>query len=196
MITLVSDIHRAARSYYAGIDNYRAAATAAWYIKKLSRQKGMVLKLMAHDYYTVHHQRSRGFDDTISSAHHLAVAAITTWERPEECYKAVKQALVNGDLKAIYNGGSGSEGILAALTEGGALGEVIWVGHELYDHHSEYLASGAMDLVIDQDPDSQVIAAIQHALFVCGVLSEPPRNEPVDFKLYCQPNLPNKPYVT
>lgn len=75
------------------------------------------------------------------------------------------------------------------------MGEVIWVGHEPYDHHREYLASGAMDLVIDQDPDTQVIVAIQHALFVSGVLSEPPRHEAVDFKLYCQPNLPNTPYV-
>lgn len=195
VITLVSDIHRAARSWYAGIDNYRAAATAAWFIKKFERKSGTVLKLMAHDFYVVHHHRSLGFDETMASASHLQVSQVTTWERPEACYAAVRHALKTTDLKAIYNGGSGSEGIHAALKEAGALDEVTWVGHELYDDHSQYLASGAMDLVIDQDTDSQVIAALQHALFACGVLTTEPRNAPVDFKLYCQQNLPGTPYL-
>ncbi|MNJ01120.1 hypothetical protein D3C73_1606480 [compost metagenome] len=75
------------------------------------------------------------------------------------------------------------------------MGEVIWVGHELYDHHNQYLASGALDLVIDQDPDAQVVAAMQQALFACGVLDVTPRSGPVEFKLYCEANRSHLPYV-
>lgn len=195
VVTLVSDIHRASRSYYSGIDNVRAAATAAWFIKKMVKGEGRVLKLIAHDYYVVHEHRSRGFDQALIDEPQLTIVHAYTQERADSCYHAVKQALQQGDLKAIYNSGSGSEGVLAALQEHDAVGKVIWVGHELYDHHNQYLASGALDLVIDQDPDAQVVAAMQQALFACGVLDVAPRSGPVEFKLYCEANRSDLPYV-
>lgn len=195
VITLVSDIDRAARSYYAGINNYQAAATAAWFIQRLCQEPGQVLKLMAHDYYVVHKHRSSGFDDTLAKSPHLSVSAVTTLEQSGACYRAVKQALQQGQLRAIYNSGSGSEGIYAALREFDALGKVVWVGHELYDHHNQYLASGAMDLVIDQDPDAQVVAAMQHALFACGMIGAAPPTDLVNFRLFCEANRSDAPYV-
>lgn len=195
VITLVSDIDQAARSYYAGINNYQAAATAAWFIQRVCRDPGQVLKLMAHEHYVVHKQRNSGFDDSIAKGPHLWVRAVTTLEHAGTCYRAVKQALLQGDLRAIYNSGSGSEGVYAALREADMLGKVVWVGHELYDHHNQYLASGAMDLVIDQDPDAQVVAAMQYALFACGLISACPPRDLVNFRLFCEANRSDTHYV-
>ena len=104
-------------------------------------------------------------------------------------------ALKRGNVVGIYNSGYGSEGIEAALRKAGAAGKVVWVGHEMLDRHRQYIEQGTMDIAIDQDPDGQVISALEHALNACGVLETPAPPGPVEFRIFCSANVRRNPYL-
>lgn len=188
VITLLTDIKAISRTSYTGIDNLQAGRTAAWFISRMCKSRGRVLKLVANSYYDAHVERSQGFSEVLFTTPWLTQTEVQTHDDAENCYQAVKREMAAGDVVAIYNSGYGSEGILRALKEHDAVGKIMWVGHEMYDHHNQYLANGAMDLIIDQDPDSQVMAAVQHALFACGIIDSPPPSGPVEFRLFCPTN--------
>jgi LacI family transcriptional regulator len=59
----------------------------------------------------------------------------------------------------------------------------------MLDQHRAYIDAGVMDIVIDQDPDGQVISALQHVLHACGVVAGVPHDEPVEFRLFCSANV-------
>ena len=52
-----------------------------------------------------------------------------------------------------------------------------------------------MDLAIDQDPDGQVLSAMQHLLHACGYLDAAPAGGPTEFRLFCAENLTARPYL-
>ena len=95
----------------------------------------------------------------------------------------------------IYNSGYGSAGIEAALRAAGAAGRVVWVGHEMLDHHRQYIEEGTMDIAIDQDPDGQIVSALQHVLNACGVVDAPAPPGPVEFRIFCSANVRRSPYL-
>ena len=46
-----------------------------------------------------------------------------------------------------------------------------------------------MHIAIDQDPDGQVISALQHVLHACGVVEDVPPPGPVEFRIFCPANV-------
>lgn len=72
----------------------------------------------------------------------------------------------------------------------------MWIGHEMLDEHRTYIEEGTMDLVIDQNPDAQVISALQHLLHACGVLEDSPPDGPVEFGVFCVANLRQSSYLS
>ena len=103
--------------------------------------------------------------------------------------------LRKGDLVGLHSSGYGSEGIEAALRKWGAAGKVVWVSHEMLDRHRQYIEEGTMDVAIDQDPDGQVISALQHILHACGVLEGAPPRGPVEFRIFCSANVRRTVYL-
>ena len=95
----------------------------------------------------------------------------------------------------IYNSGYGSAGVEAALRKFDAAGRVVWVSHEMLDRHRQYIKDGTMDVAIDQDPDGQVISALQHVLHACGVVEDAPPAGPVEFRIFCPANVRRTPYL-
>ena len=77
----------------------------------------------------------------------------------------------------------------------GAAGKVVWVSHEMLDRHRQYIEEGTMDVAIDQDPDGQVISALQHILHACGVLEAAPPRGPVEFRIFCSANVRKTVYL-
>ena len=71
----------------------------------------------------------------------------------------------------------------------------MWLGHELSDEHRALLLQGEMELVIDQDPDGQMLSGMQHLLFVNKWLDQKPPTGPNEFRLFCAENLPSQPYL-
>jgi len=198
VVTLMTDITDLPRVHFAGIDNVRAGRTAGYFIGRLAKEHGRVLKLCGSLSFGVHRDRMAGFREALTAAHtdlEFHGVEIETQDKADACYRAVSCALKQGELVGIYNSGYGSAGIAAALRNFGAAGKVVWIGHEILDEHRSYIEEGTMDLVIDQDPDAQVISALQHLLHACGVLEDSPPAGPVEFRVFCMANVREAPYL-
>ncbi|MFC0397646.1 LacI family DNA-binding transcriptional regulator [Paraburkholderia rhizosphaerae] len=198
VVTMVTDIGGIDRLHYAGIDNLRAGRTAGYFIGRLARRPGRVLLLPARLDYRAHLDRIEGCRAQLSEGFaHLTceIDANQTLDDDDRSFRAVSAALKRGSLAGIYNTGYGSAGIDAALRKYDAAGKVIWVGHEMLDQHRAYIDAGVMDIVIDQDPDGQVISALQHVLHACGVVDEAPRAAPVEFRVFCSANVRGTGYL-
>lgn len=197
--TMVSALADMPKLHYVGIDNYRAGRTAGYFLGRLVRRPGRVLLLSARLDYRSHIDRSRGCQEAIAELYPALQCnpqAIATHDDPDQCYLAVARALKAGDdLVGIYNSGAGSPGIEAALRKFDMAGKVAWVGHEPSDEHRQYIQSGIMDLVIDQDPDNQAISALQYLLHACGMVEVPPPSAPNEFRLYCRENIWQRRYL-
>ena len=199
VVTMVTDIPETGRLHYAGIDNLCAGRTAGYYIGRLARRPGRVLLLCARMDYRAHVDRMGGCRAQIEEGFtHLTCEQepVETQDEDDRCYRAVNKALGKGNVSAIYNSGYGSAGVEAALHRFGMANEVVWVGHEMLDLHRDYIMAGSMDIAIDQDPDGQVIAALQHGLHACGIVDTAPRAEPVEFRVFCSANVRHSPYLS
>jgi LacI family transcriptional regulator len=188
------------RFHFAGIDNRGAGRTAAHFIGRLAARRGRVLVLRSRSDYRAHIERSEGCRDVLQADFpqlRCDIAATDTLDDADRCYLAVAEALRAGGppLLAIYNTGGGSRGIEAALQRHELGGRVRWIAHEISDDHRQYVEQGLLDLAIDQDPDGQVISALQHLLHACGVTENAPRPGPHEFRLYCKENLRGGQYL-
>jgi len=199
VVTMVTDIGGIERVHYAGIDNQRAGRAAGYFIGRLTRQPGPVLLLCGRNDYRAHIDRMVGFRAQLAESFPeltLVGEPIETQDRDDRCYRAVCAALDQGPLSAIYNSGGGSPGIEAALRKFGMAGRVTWVGHEMLDVHRAYIEAGTMDIAIDQDPDGQVMSALQHLLHACGVVEQRPLGgDSVEFRVFCAANVRTSPYL-
>jgi LacI family transcriptional regulator len=199
VVTMVTDIGDIARLHYAGIDNHGAGRTAAHFIGRAVHSAGRVLVLRGRGDYRAHLDRAAGCREVLERDFprlRCEIADADTLDDPDRCYLAVTQALrARAPLAGIYNTGGGSRGIEAALARHDLAGRVRWAGHEMSDDHREYLERRVLDLAIDQDPDGQVLSALQHLLHACGVLEKAPRPGPHEFRLYCRENLRSERYL-
>jgi LacI family transcriptional regulator len=195
---MVTDVRDVARLHYAGIDNVSAGRTAGYFVGRLAGRAGRVLLLCSRKDYRAHIDRIGGcraqlatwFPDLVCDN-----AQVETGDNPDWCYRAVVSALKRGELVGIYNSGYGSPGIEAALRKFGAAGKVVWVSHEMLDLHRKYIEEHTMDIAIDQDPDGQVISALQHVLHACGVVEDAPPPGPVEFRIFCPANVRRTAYL-
>ena len=198
VVTMVTDIGGIDRLHYAGIDNLRAGRTAGYFIGRLAKRPGRVLLIPGRLDYRAHLDRIEGCRAELAEHFvHLRgeISPRESQDEDDRCYHAVNAAIKGGNLVGIYNTGYGSAGIENALRNAGLGGEVTWVGHEMFDAHRQYIDAGVMDIAIDQDPDGQVISALQHVLHACGIVDEAPINESVEFRVFCSANVRGSPYL-
>ncbi|SOE72939.1 transcriptional regulator, LacI family [Burkholderia sp. OK233] len=198
VVTMVTDVADVPRLHYAGIDNLCAGRTAGYFVGRLARRSGRVLLLCSRKDYRAHIDRIGGCRAQLAESFPELVcdgAEVETQDDPDRCYRAVVNALKQDDLVGIYNSGYGSPGIEAALRKFGATGQVVWVSHEMLDLHRQYIEEQTMDVAIDQDPDGQVISALQHMLHACGVVEDAPPPGPVEFRIFCPANVRRSAYL-
>ena len=103
----------------------------------------------------------------------------------------------SAELAGVYNSGAGSAGIKEALDQFDPQRSVTWITHELSDDHRQFLQSGVLDMVIDQDPDMQALLAL-HYLVECAN-PNPPRTLPgspgCEFRVYFTENVTEGQYL-
>lgn len=175
VVLLTSDLSGLNGATYVGIDNRIAGRTAGRLLSQwVGRTAGRVLLVTNSLLYCAHQQRVGGFLEVLRErAPHLKI------DGPVECYDddaqtagAVRDALKrSGELVAVYNTGCGSMGIRRALLEKDS--RPVWLTHEASQQHAQLLREGLLSLVLDQDPESQAEAAIQHLLYANGDLDAP-----------------------
>ncbi|MGY0196171.1 LacI family DNA-binding transcriptional regulator [Leptothrix sp. BB-4] len=192
---------------YAGIDNLRAGRTAGHFIGRMTPPEpgpgpGRVLLLTHRLSYRAHAERIAGCQQALAEhAPHLqAGPPVECLDDADRVRIAVQQALQDSrrdgvPLAAVYHSGAGTAGVARALQQARELlpRRITWIGHELSDDHRRWLREGLLDLVIDQDPDGQIVAGLHHLLHASGYVDEAPRDEPNDFRLFCAENLRDLP---
>ena len=196
VVTQVSDVPQAD---YVGIDNRAAGRTAGYLLGRLCHSEGRVLVFSSRHDYLGHIERSQGCREVLAAQFSHLPSELDeheTHDDADKCYWAVSRALkADGNLAGIYNTGAGSPGVYAALQRF-AKRKVCWVTHEISDDHRQYMREGVLDVVIDQDPDTQAIRALQHVLAALGMA--PPASapeKPGEFRLYFAENMGQQPYL-
>lgn len=180
VVLLTSSLSGVEGATYIGIDNRAAGRSAARLLSQWDGHgKGRVLLITNSLLYQAHQQRIEGFLQVMQQrAPGMQVIG------PVECHdddqltaEAVQEALAGAvRLAAVYNTGAGSLGIRQALLAQAC--RPIWITHEASQQHGQLLREGLLSLVIDQDPEGQAEAAIQHLLFINGDLESPPLVRP------------------
>lgn len=196
---VVTRVDQVPQADYVGIDNHAAGRTAGYLLGRLCRRAGRVLILSSRRDYLGHSERSRGCREVLAEqfpALSCDLDVTETHDDADKCYWAVQQALQgDGALVGLYNTGAGSPGIMAALQRF-AQDKVCWITHEISDDHRQYLAQDMLDLVIDQDPDTQAIRALQNTLAALGMgASASLAERPGEFRLYFAENMGQQPYL-
>lgn len=198
VVTRVTDVPQA---NYVGIDNHAAGRTAGYLLGRLCHRAGRILTLSSRLDYLGHIERSEGCREVLAAQFpHLRWDrdVAETHDDPDRCYLALKKALQGQhDVVGLYNTGAGSPGIYAALQRF-TKEKVCWITHEISDDHRQYLQQGVLDVVIDQDPDTQAIRALQHVMAALGMApsSLNSSEKTGEFRLYFAENMGKQPYLS
>ncbi|MCA1449831.1 substrate-binding domain-containing protein [Ensifer sp. IC3342] len=177
--TVATDLPGIEGVQYCGINQFEAGATAAYVMGRMARGEGRVLVIGSRSDYQGHQDRRAGFAATILQFPNLVleIGDTDTHDDPERCFRAVSSSLRREKpLRGIYNTGAGSEGVLRALRAETKPGQIIWITHEISPDHRSYLQEGWLELAIDQDPERQASAALQHVLFRNEIIHQLPRS--------------------
>jgi LacI family transcriptional regulator len=163
VVTLVSDVPRASRAHYVGVDNSAAGRTAASLLGRFLGGAGGKVGLIAGSVALRDHiERQLGFEQVMSRDFpHLAVLPVREGRDEDQRAEALCRALLaeNPDLVGIYNIGAGTAGVVAALEDTGRTKDVVLVAHDLTAFNRRHLIRGTIDAIINQDAGHEARSA-------------------------------------
>ncbi|MDB5539850.1 MAG: substrate-binding protein [Devosia sp.] len=190
VVTLVSDLPGSARRHFVGIDNQAAGRTAASLLGRFAAP-GPIGLIVGSLSLADHHQRREGFEAVLHGEFpgHRITGPLEGRDDDARTEAAALELLAR-PVTGIYNLGAGNAGLLRALERTGLTGKVRVVAHELTDATRAGLASGAIDVVIDQNPDGEIAAALGLARAVALGQDTERRPAPIEIGLYLRDNLP------
>ncbi|MFV0284666.1 MAG: LacI family DNA-binding transcriptional regulator [Castellaniella sp.] len=165
-VTLVSDLTHSRRSAYVGLDNRAAGRTAAQLIARfVGPSRSAKIALIAGSLsYRAHEEREAGFLSLFAEQYpHMRVLGLREgYDDTQANYRQTIALLKeHPDLAAIYNIGSGAEGIGQALKERRRQHEVVFIGHGLTPDTRALLIDGGMDAIINQTPLTTLLNSIR-----------------------------------
>jgi LacI family transcriptional regulator len=190
VLTLVSDLPASARRHFVGIDNTAAGRTAASLMGRFAKP-GSIGLIAGSLSLADHHQRREGFEAVLKSefTHHVIVGPLEGFDDDARTEAAALE-LLKRPLSGIYNMGAGNAGLIRALNKTGLAGKLRVVAHELTPATREGLASGAIDVVIDQNPDGEIAAALSVAQSLALGQESGRQPAPIEIGLFLRDNLP------
>jgi LacI family transcriptional regulator len=191
VLTLVSDLPGSARRSFVGIDNVAAGRTAASLLGRFCAP-GKIGLLAGSLALRDHRERLEGFSALISAEFpgHSLVGPGEGFDDDRATGRAASTLLeAHPDLVGIYNCGAGNAGLIAALDAAGRSGELRVVAHELSEATRAGLRSSAIDVVLDQNPDGEIRAAIAAARSLALGRSVEPEAEPIEIGIFVRDNL-------
>jgi LacI family transcriptional regulator len=191
VLTLVSDLPGSARRSFVGIDNVAAGRTAASLLGRFCApgRIGLIAGSLA---LRDHRERLDGFSALIAAEfpRHRLVGPAEGFDDDGATERAVLLLLkAHPDLVGIYNCGAGNAGLVAALEAAGQAARIRVVAHELSEPTRAGLHSGAIDVVLDQNPEGEIRAAIAAARSLAlgrGIEAEA---EPIEIGIFVRDNL-------
>lgn len=192
VVALSTDI-RCPGAIYVGPDNYRSGRLAGELMGRLlGRQGGDVIVIAGLLAMIGQQERHAGFRDVLRERHSLC--AVTTLhesgERGHVAGDLVQRALrLNPQISGIYNSSAGVGAIAETLHRAGRQDDVVFIAHELTDNRRSLLESGAVDVLIDQNPQLEIEAALRAIAGAFGRLDPPPGQTVTPVTIFTRENL-------
>ena len=192
VMTLVSDLPGSNRRHFIGVDNVAAGRTAASLLGRFLPQGGTVAVIAGSLHLRDHLERLEGFRQ-ILSADFSGIELVGPLEGHDE--RGETEALVtkllaeHPKLSGIYNLGAGNAGLVAALKNSGRAGRLRVIAHELTAPTREGLRSGAIDVVLDQNPDGEIREAIAAARSLALGAARHVATDPIEIGIFLRDNL-------
>jgi LacI family transcriptional regulator len=191
VMTLVSDLPGSARRHFIGIDNVAAGRTAASLLGRFC-PTGKIGLIAGSLGLRDHRERADGFASLLKSefpGHPLVGPVEGLDDDDTTARQAVAMLAAHPDLKGLYNIGAGNAGLIRALEQTGRAGTVRVVAHELSETTRRGLRDGAIDVVLDQNPDGEIRAAVAAARSVALASGAELRSEPIEIGIFLRDNL-------
>jgi len=179
VITLATDIRDSGRQAYVGPDDRRAGRVAGDLMGRfLAPQGGDIVMIAGLLSLIGNEEREMGFRAVLGERYPKCRVALVleSQEQSERAGDLVRKALLrNPAIKGVYSVSSGAAAVVAALK---ALHrqDVVFITHELTPDRRELLRQGLIDAIIDQNPSSEVRAAIESMARLVGRLEGPSTN--------------------
>lgn len=192
VITLVSDLPDSLRRVFIGIDNAAAGRTAASLMGRFCPAGGKIGLIAGSLGLRDHQDRLAGFR-AVARAEFPALTLVGPLEGHDQRGQTARlvEALLttHPDLAGIYNLGAGNAGLIEALKRTGKLGKVRVIAHELTAPTRAGLETGAIDVVLDQNPDAEIRAAIAAARTLASPGHAEPETERIQIGIFLRDNL-------
>jgi LacI family transcriptional regulator len=189
VMTLVSDLPGSGRRLFIGIDNQAAGRTAASLMGRFCPQGGKVGIIAGSLALRDHRERLEGFR-SVAEREYPGLRIVGPLEGHDDDLETAAQArelfASHRDLLGLYNLGAGNAGLMAALESAPPGLRVI--AHELTDSTRHGLASGRIDVVLDQNPDGEIRASIAAARALAMGSAEL-HPEPIEIGIFLRDNL-------
>ena len=161
VLTLVSDLPLSARRHFIGIDNLAAGRTAASLLGRFLPQGGTVA-VIAGLAASARSFRPPGRLPRRPGRRIRPCRADRPGggprRKPRDRGHRARPAGRHPDLGGLYNLGAGNAGLVAALEQSGRAGRIRVIAHELTEPTRRGLRTGAIDVVLDQNPDGEIRA--------------------------------------
>ena len=192
VMTLVSDLPGTLRRHFIGIDNAAAGRTAASLMGRFLPQGGKVAVVAGSLHLRDHSDRLVGFRSVLA-AEFPGIEIIGPIEGHDE--RSETQSIVaellgrHSELSGLYNLGAGNAGLVAALEASGRAGAIRVIAHELTDPTRRGLRSGAIDVVLDQNPDGEIREAIAAARTLALGGNGKGATDPIEIGIFLRDNL-------
>ncbi|HVY51942.1 MAG TPA: LacI family DNA-binding transcriptional regulator [Devosia sp.] len=191
VITLVSDLPGSARRHFIGIDNQAAGRTAASLLGRFcaSGKVGIVAGSLA---LRDHRERFEGFAGVMGREFPRLdlLGPIEGYDEDAATEAGVLRLIEdNDDLSGIYNLGAGNGGLVSALGRTHRAGNIRVVAHELTDTTRDALRAGTLDVVLDQNADGEIRAAIAAARQVALSPGAEVHSDPIEIGIFLRDNL-------
>jgi LacI family transcriptional regulator len=154
--TLVSDMSSIGSIGYVGIDNRASGRLAGQMLGRLVGERaGSVILFLGSRSYRGHEERENGFRRVLEDEF-PRLSIVDVQDTRDDIAKARRETLAilrrRSDVLGIYNIAAGNRGIAEALAEARPPRRIVFVAHELTEHSRNFLISGLLDVVIDQNP--------------------------------------------
>ncbi len=194
VVTLVSDVPRANRAHYVGIDNSAAGRTAGSLIGRfLAGRSGKVGLIAGSVALRDHIERQLGFEQVMNSDFPGLRLLPVREGRDEDgrvealCTDLLKE---HPDLVAIYNIGAGTAGVIAALEAAGRGRDVILVAHDLTAFSRRHLIRGTIDAIVNQDAGHEARSATRLLMAEREGIPIYPGQERIRIDIFLRENVP------
>jgi LacI family transcriptional regulator len=194
VVTLVSDLPSSNRHSFVGIDNYAAGRTAGSLMGRFFERKTKIGLLLGSHTLRDHQQRLAGFQHVIQEefTHLQLIDPIEGHDRAADTERAVLDLLhMHPDLSGIYSMGAGNSGLIAALAQRAGKNKIRVIAHELTEVTRDALIAGSIDIVLDQNPEHEIRAALEIAQNLGAAKGSVPQiaPDPILINIFLRDNL-------